>query len=297
MIEVNVHLVNEASKSIICSTSFTLSPLESKLSLSAIRTGIIGIFNTHSLSLSDLSLSTSGLSKKSIDQWPKLKSTEDYSSIDKVVTKTSADNLEIFQQYMRTLKNPDSLMFVPCQGADVMCLSLYDNWCCDDDTTTTEDVALALLHRGIKTHAPDSEENSDSVPPTDSLKSKSLLSSPTATATTTTASTTSTNGADTSLGAPIIVDFCLAKGFLMPAPTFRVTIRASRTAKDLGGKSFTMYNIFVKQGSLVRPCVVWCGGVCGVVFIIIFFCLFVFVFVFVFVCTLVYVGLYGYKIN
>lgn len=264
MIEVNVHLVDDTSKSILCSTKITLSPHESKLSLSAIRTGIIGIYKAHALSLSALSLSASGISKSNVDEWPKLKSTEEYSLIDKVIVKTSADNLESFQQYMEALKNPDSLMFVQVQGEDVMGLSLYDNWCCDDDTTTTEDVAHGL-RTAAAAHVTDPV--TDPVPPTDSTKPQKLLSTPTPTPSTT-SSNTSTATTTTADKEKTTVDFCLAKGFLMPAPTLRVTIRASRTAKDLNGKSFTMYNIFVKQGSLVRSaycvlCIVLCYSLRG----------------------------------
>jgi hypothetical protein len=231
MIEVNVHLVDETSKSILSSTSVKLSPIESKLSLSAIRTGVIGIFKSYASSLS-----STGVSKKSVDEWPKLKSSEDFSSIDNAVVQSSAANLQTFQEYMTALKNLDSLMFVQTQGQDVIGLSQYENWYCDDDHTTTEDVAHHILHRSTAS-------------PHDSVEEPPRKPSTTATAASTaTATATSASYGDTTC---ITIDLCLAKGFLMPAPTLRVSLRASRSAKDLHGKTFTMYNIFVKQGSLV----------------------------------------------
>ena len=42
----------------------------------------------------------------------------------------------------------------------------------------------------------------------------------------------------------------MAKGCDMPAPTLRVTLHQTRTATDMYGKSYTIYNLVVKQGGL-----------------------------------------------
>jgi hypothetical protein len=214
VVAIKVHLVDEISKVILATLSVKLSPMESKLSLSAIRTGVTGIFREYSVCLSP-----TGISKKSVDKWPMLKCSNDYQAIDNAVVTISPDCLEKFQEYMKSLKNIDSLMFVHVQGPNAMELSLYENWLCDDESTTVEDslgssAPVTNGHSRESTHATTSH----------GIEGKNQSTS---------------------------IEFCLAKGFLMPAPSLKITIRASRVAKDLHGKSFTMYNIFVKQGNLV----------------------------------------------
>lgn len=120
--------------------------------------------------------------------------------------------LEDLRNFMSSLKTPDALMFVQANGKGALSLSQYENWYSEDDSLTIEDALLAATMPSK----------------TDDLASLDL-----------------SHGRE-----PGTFDLCLAKGYLMPAPTLRVTIRESRTAADLKGKNFTMYNIFVKQGSL-----------------------------------------------
>lgn len=47
-----------------------------------------------------------------------------------------------------------------------------------------------------------------------------------------------------------VLNLVLARGHEMPAPTLRVSLHQTRIATDLYGKSYTIYNLVVKQGGL-----------------------------------------------
>jgi hypothetical protein len=254
-IEVNVHLFDETSKNIISSTTVKLSPIESKFSLSAIRTGVIGIFKAHAKSSSSsgsaaAAVSNGDIFKKDIIEWPKTQegiSSNEYSSSGNVVVNTPSLHWQALMQYMGTLKNPDSLIFVQVQGLDVIAsLNWYENWHCEDDSITTAEVVQAM-----ETHRPMAAASDIAIGSGVSGGLSDNGGGPNETKAAASAPLSSSNVSASNGFICPTVDFCLAKGFLMPAPTLRVSIRASRTVTDLHGKSFTMYNIFVKQGSLV----------------------------------------------
>ena len=236
MIGVNIHLVDDETNNILSTMMFTLSPLESKLSLAAIRTGVMGAFKAHCNSSSPV------ISKNSVSEWPMLKSSEVYTSIECIKVNSPSEHFSTYQKFIENLKSYDSLMFVQVQGQDTLGISLLDNWIVEDDATSAEDVIQTQRRKteGI-TDSEDSQQTS--------------------------AFSVVNNGKEETAS----LDLCLVKGYLMPAPTFRVTVRGSRTAKDLRGKEFTMYDIFVKQGSLVSFILIYLdhfnqlqtGMVCG----------------------------------
>jgi len=213
MVEINIYLVDEKSKCVLASANIKLSPMESKLSLSVIKIGVLGVFRAYAGTSGDNAF----ISKKNLESWPELKNSGEFADLDTITVTSSSENFPKFQEYLQTLKNPDSLMFVRVQGSNITGLSLHDNWCCEEDSTTPEDVCGSAASRSTDTSATSIE----AIPESLDIQQHSDC-----------------------------YDFCLAKGFLMPAPTLKVTIRASRLAKDMHGKSFTMYNIFVKQGTL-----------------------------------------------
>jgi hypothetical protein len=135
--------------------------------------------------------------------------------------------------FFSSVRHEDSLMFV--QGTDLRDLDLYSNWIRDDDKISFHDLLVTTTTTTTSTRtshhlSPSSTEEDDD--------RKSGVE----------------GGGDGCSGVgfhlPSVLSLILAHGYEMPAPNIRVLLQQTRTATDMYGKDYTVYNMVVIQGKL-----------------------------------------------
>mmetsp|Transcript_7811 Transcript_7811/g.11636 ORF Transcript_7811/g.11636 Transcript_7811/m.11636 type:complete len:818 (+) Transcript_7811:180-2633(+) len=161
------------------------------------------------------------------------------------------------EQFISSVKRVDSLMLVI--GGDVSALSLHDNWCSDEDRVTLGEI-ISLVEKRMFSYEVgsrpadfdetgmmglDEEGVGESLPPpgpvrADRVESYSIQA----------IDTPLKDGNSRETMVCKVLNMVLARGHEMPAPTLRVALHQTRTATDMYGKSYTIYNLVVKQGGL-----------------------------------------------
>lgn len=151
------------------------------------------------------------ISRNSLKSWQNLILQDPLLNENQSMMTILLSDIQQLQIYFQTVKNHENLMFV-C-GDDPQDLDIYSNWINDEDNPNRS------LTDTLDSISRSNKLNSDDYDHTD-------------------------------VPLPLTASFILAHGYEMPAPNIRVLLQQTRTATDMYGKNYTVYNMVVIQGKL-----------------------------------------------